>query len=109
MWIKLYTILISSIVPCTRGNVIISVVPGNVSSSKFDITLLYHLIRNTITPLPSPTSGWGSSPLPGEITEEDDIERIRHHRNLSAHDKELTLEDLDFNTKWADLSQVCQY
>lgn len=108
MWFKICTIWISDIVPCFKSYVIINVVAGNVSSSTFDFTVLYKLIRNTITPLPPPTRGWGLLPSPGEITEEDDIERIRHHRNLLAHNTELKLNDLDFNTVWTDLSQVCK-
>lgn len=75
-------------------------------SSKFDFPLLYKLIRNTITPVSTPTRGWGHNPLPNDIREEDDIERIRHKRNLLVHNTDFQLNDSDFNNLWTDLSQV---
>lgn len=54
----------------------------------------------------TPTRGWGSKPLPGDITEEDDIERIRQNRNVLAHNTEFKLKDSDFQNLWTDLSQV---
>ncbi|VDH98267.1 Hypothetical predicted protein [Mytilus galloprovincialis] len=80
--------------------------PVNVKSTDFDFSLLYKLTRNTLTTLSAPTSGWGSQPLPGDITKEDDIERIRHSRNLLAHNTEFRLNDSDFNNMWTDLSQA---
>lgn len=54
----------------------------------------------------APTRGWGTKPLQGDITEEDDIERIHENRNLLAHNTEFKLNDSDFTNMWTDLSQV---
>lgn len=86
--------------------VLFPAVQGNVKAKNFDFTLLYKLIRNTITHMSAPTRGWGSKPLPGDITEEDDIERIRENRNLLAHNTEFKLNDSDFTNMWTDLSQA---
>lgn len=91
------------------GIVIFVVAPEIAKSSNFDFTLLYKLIRNTITPVSTPTCGWGPKPLPTDIKEEDDIERIRHNRNQLAHNTKFQLNDSDFNNLWTDLSQVNGY
>ncbi|XP_071138239.1 E3 ubiquitin-protein ligase DZIP3-like [Mytilus edulis] len=93
---------------CTSDQltVLFPVAPGIAKSGNFDFTLLYKLIRHTITPGSTPTRGWGQNPLPNDIREEDDIERIRHNRNLLAHNIEFKLNDSDFNNLWTDLSQV---
>lgn len=57
----------------------------------------------------TPTRGWGQHPLPNDIREEDDIERIRHNRNILAHNTEFQLNDFDFLKLWTDLSQVNGY
>lgn len=50
--------------------------------SKFDVTLLYTLIRNLHpSSLRKPTRGWGSEPRNNDITIGDDIERLRLLRN----------------------------
>ena len=80
-----------------------------VVSTDFDFTLLYKLIRNLLTRIPAPTCGWGSQPLPGHLNETDDIERIRHLRNILAHNSEFEICEMDFFTHWTDLSQVKYY
>jgi hypothetical protein len=77
-----------------------------VISTDFDFTLLYKLIRNLLTAILAPTRGWGNQPLPGHLNETDDIERIRHLRNILAHNSEFEICDTDFFTHWTDLSQV---
>lgn len=86
---------------------IISAVPGNVCSTSFDFSLLYKLIRNTLSLLSSPTRGWGIKPLKGDITDLDDVERIRHNRNVLANNTELKLTNSVFKYLVNDLSQVC--
>ena len=46
---------------------------------KFDITLLYTLLRNLCVGIPRPTNGWGKDTMPqdNEVTIGDDIERIK--------------------------------
>jgi hypothetical protein len=77
-----------------------------VDSADFDFTLLYKLIRNFVTAIPAPTCGWGNQPLPGHLNETDDIERIRHLRNILAHNSKFEICETDFSTYWTDLSQV---
>jgi hypothetical protein len=68
--------------------------------------LLYKLIRNLLKHIPAPTCKWGNQPLPENLNETDDIERIRHLRNFLAHNSEFEISDADFSTHWNDLSQV---
>ena len=77
-----------------------------VVSTDFDFTLLYKLIRNLLTTIPAPTCGWGYQPSPGDINKTDDIERIRHLRNILAHNSNFEICETDFSTYWTDLSQV---
>jgi hypothetical protein len=42
-----------------------------------------------------------------DVTETDDIERIRQHRNIMAHNTDFKISDSDFNVIWLELSQVC--
>ena len=77
-----------------------------VVSADFHFILLYKLIRNLLTAIPAPTCGWGNQPLPGHINEADDLERIRHLRNILAHNVNAEICDTDFSTYWTDLSQV---
>ena len=78
----------------------------DVVSTNFDFTLLYKLIRNLLTDIPEPTDKWGNQPLPENLSETDDIERIRHLRNFLAHNSEFEICDADFFTHWNDLSPV---
>ena len=41
------------------------------------------------------------------LTETDDIERMRQHRNIIAHNTDFKISDSDFNVIWLELSQVC--
>ena len=77
-----------------------------VASADFDFTLLYKLIRNLLTAIPAPTCGWGKQPLPGDLNETDDIERIRHLRNNLAHNSDFKICDTDFSFHWTYLSKV---
>ena len=75
-------------------------------SADFDFTLLYKLFRNLVTAIPAPTRGWGIQPLLTHLNETDDIERIRHLRNILAHNSKLEISEADFSTLWTDLSEV---
>ncbi|XP_052073190.1 uncharacterized protein LOC127711240 [Mytilus californianus] len=76
-----------------------------VRSADFDFCLLYKLIRNTLN-IGIPTDGWACEPKPGSISQMDDIERIRSHRNFSSHTSTHELPKQKFQTKWNDLSQA---
>lgn len=76
--------------------------------SKFDVTLLYTLIRN-LCPSLTPTRGWGLEPNNTDKKIGDDIERLRLFRNnFYAHADSTEISDGDFNNLWKDLQSVIQ-
>ena len=72
---------------------IISTVRTN-QYDEFDVPLMYKIIRN-LNLVPSPTQGWDSPtpPFSTEITEGDDIERIRRIRNEFVHRGNTNVQD----------------
>ncbi|XP_056015094.1 uncharacterized protein LOC125676204 isoform X4 [Ostrea edulis] len=78
------------------------------SSTAFDVTVMYKLLRNYGPNLPPPTKGWGKKPDIGEKRPTDDVERIRFYRNEVEHKTRTTsvMEKDDFKLKWEDLSQA---
>ncbi|XP_062584539.1 uncharacterized protein LOC134246228 [Saccostrea cucullata] len=78
------------------------------TSSTFDVTLMYKLLRNYGPNLPSPTKGWGKTPEPGQKSPTDDVERIRVYRNEVEHKTPATsvMEKEDCRVKWRDLCQA---
>lgn len=80
--------------------------PGIPEYSRFDVTLLYKLIRHLCS-LPSPTQGWGNTPQTTDTRISDDIERLRMFRNnYYAHAKSAAIPDSEFGTIWMDLNDV---
>lgn len=75
--------------------------------NKFDVTLLYKLIRN-LCPSLAPTKGWGNNPVDADIQIGDDIERLRLFRNKHIHEGSSELSDNDFETFWKNLKSVFQ-
>lgn len=74
--------------------------------SKFDVTLLYTLIRN-LCPSLKPTKGWGKDPDDADIQIGDDIERLRLFRNnYHAHADSAAISDADFKDIWKNLNSV---
>lgn len=74
--------------------------------SKFDVTLLYTLIRN-LCPLLRPTQGWGNEPQPKDTQLGDDIERLRLFRNnYYAHAVSKAISDIKFKILWQNLKTV---
>lgn len=74
--------------------------------SKFDVTLLYTLIRNLCLGL-EPTRGWGKEPGPNDTKTGDDIERLRLFRNkFYAHLNSATIPDEAFEDLWRTLEAV---
>lgn len=74
--------------------------------SKFDVTLLYTLIRNLCSSL-KPTKGWGKDPNDADIQIGDDIERLRLFRNnYHAHADSAAISDADFKDIWKNLKSV---
>ena len=77
---------------------------------RFDITLLYALLRNLCTSVKRPSTKWGRNDLPksNEITLGDDIERIRLVKNgLQSHIPTTKLNDAEFEDNWKILRDVC--
>lgn len=68
--------------------------------SKFDVTLLYRLIRN-LCPKLKPSKEWGKEPKSTDLTIGDDIERIRLFRNKHyAHADSAEIPDSEFTDLW---------
>lgn len=73
---------------------------------KFDVTLLYTLIRN-LCPSLKPTGRWGEEPAVAHTQLGDDIERLRRFRNIEyAHASSAEISDSEFNKHWTDLQNV---
>lgn len=65
---------------------------------------MYSIIRNVCQVQP-PKNGWGKQPNDkSDIS--DDIERIRHKRNLICHENALNMETSNFNKSALDLIRV---
>lgn len=74
--------------------------------SKFDVTLLYTLIRN-LCPSLRPTRGWGFEPNVRDTKIGDDIERIRLFRNnFYAHASSTAISNDEFKNLWTGLKFV---
>lgn len=79
--------------------------PGVPDYNKFDVTLLYTLIRN-LGNLPCPAQGWGNpkGPKATDIQISDDIERLRLFRNnYYAHANSAQISDNVFKDIWGNL------
>lgn len=64
--------------------------------SKFDVPLLYTLIRN-LCPTLEPTNKWGNKPTVKDVCVGDDIERIRVLRNAYfAHTESAEISNDEF-------------
>lgn len=73
---------------------------------KFDVSLLYTLIRNLCS-LPRPTQGWGNDPQAADINIGDDIERVRIFRNTyQAHIVKTKFTDSVFESIYSDIEST---
>lgn len=79
--------------------------PDEPDYNKFDVVLLYTLIRNLCS-LPSPSQGWGNEPKSTDTKLSDDIERLRLFRNYFAHVRSAEISDDLFVDIWKDLKRV---
>nr|XP_034320275.1 uncharacterized protein LOC105346459 isoform X9 [Crassostrea gigas]XP_034320276.1 uncharacterized protein LOC105346459 isoform X9 [Crassostrea gigas]XP_034320277.1 uncharacterized protein LOC105346459 isoform X9 [Crassostrea gigas] len=66
---------------------------------KFDVTLLYFLLRNMCSIQPH-SNTWGNNPNPGDRSVSGNIERIRLIRNEYGHNTERSISDTDFKKKY---------
>lgn len=73
----------------------------------FDISLMYKLIRN-LNLVPKPTQGWGNTipPSSAEITEGDDVERIRRMRNDIVHSEKKYVTDAELADQFSILKNI---
>lgn len=80
--------------------------PGVPDYNKFDVTLLYTLIRNLCS-LTCPAQGWGNEPRATDTQISDDIERLRLFRNnYYAHAESAGISDAVFEDVWKILKLV---
>lgn len=76
--------------------------------NKFDVSLLYTLIRN-LCPSLKPTRGWGNEPMDTDTKVGDDIERLRLLRNNTyAHAESTCIPDNTFEDAWKKMKLVIQ-
>lgn len=77
-----------------------------VTSSEFDLTLMIALIRNLPSSVIPPRNGYDILPAPTEISDGDDLARIKFYRNMFAHPQKGEVDTVDFNSYWLDISAV---
>lgn len=76
--------------------------------SKFEITLLYKLIKH-LCPSLTPTNKWGNKPAENAVGIGDDIERISGLRSKCfAHTESGELSDDEFKELWSDAKRIIQ-
>lgn len=74
--------------------------------SRFDITLLYFLLRNMCS-IPEHGLKWGNKPNPTDRSVSANIERIRFIRNkYYGHVNHFAITDQDFLKRWTNLFQI---
>lgn len=82
--------------------------PPNIPDyTKFDITLLYKLLRNLCSSL-TPQQDWGKEPKANDMAIVHDIERLRMFRNGFAHASSSEFTEDKFEKNWKDLKSVIQ-
>lgn len=69
-----------------------------------DISLMYSILR--YSGAEKPKSGWGNLPRDNDKSVADDLERIRHYRNIICHSDASGIETVDFNKSVLDLVEV---
>lgn len=82
--------------------------PPNIPDyTKFDVTLLYKLLRNLCSSL-TPQQDWGKEPKTIDILIVHDIERLRLFRNEIAHAVSSEFTDDKFEQFWKKVESVIQ-
>ena len=77
---------------------------GVPNSKKFDISLLYLLLRNCCGLKPKGDPLWTSNPPAADRSVEANIARVRWYRNDVIHDKAAGVDDATFQNYWAVIS-----
>lgn len=76
--------------------------------NKFDISLLYKLMRN-LCPQLQPTNNWGQKLSESDVNVGDDIERIRDLRNKNlGHRKSAKIKNSKFTRIWDLAKRIIQ-
>lgn len=75
--------------------------------TKFDISLLYVLIRNC-THIPQHANRWGNTPRAGDKSVSANIERIRLIRNKYAHYATVHISDTEYDHRWQEVFDIVQ-
>ena len=75
------------------------------TSTDYDITLLFSLLRNICGLSPPATTGW-NEPSPDDTSEAADLIRIKNYRNKLSHIANTQVSDNDFLTYWSKISEV---
>lgn len=75
--------------------------------SKFDIALIYVLLRN-VCAIASHTNRWGNNPSPADRSVSANIERIRQIRNQFVHTSEFSISDIDFYKKCKEILDIVE-
>ncbi|XP_052694536.1 uncharacterized protein LOC128172866 [Crassostrea angulata] len=75
--------------------------------SKFDVTLLYFLLRNMCSIQPH-SNKWGKNPRAGDGSVSANIERIRLLRNEYGHNSETSISDTDFIKNYQYIKDTVQ-
>ncbi|XP_052071655.1 E3 ubiquitin-protein ligase DZIP3-like [Mytilus californianus] len=80
---------------------------ANVSSKDFDLTLMICLLRN-VSGMAPPAFGFDVLPSSTDISEADDLARMKFFRNKIAHSDNGTLPKADFLAAWDNVSQATE-
>ena len=76
------------------------------NSTKFDITLIFKLLRN-ICNLTPPVTGWDNLPNSTDLCLEADLARIKFYRNeVYGHSTNMEKFDAEFVDLWREISEV---
>ncbi|CAB3983840.1 ankyrin repeat domain-containing 50-like [Paramuricea clavata] len=77
------------------------------TSNKYDITLLFVLLRNICgLTAPSSTGSFKDNPPSTDKSPEADLVRIKYYRNKLAHRNNTELSDVELNTYWSNISDA---
>lgn len=75
------------------------------SYESLDASMLYQLFRR-FSFVAAPTQGWGKDPTNCDFEIADDIERIRHLRNKSAHRCDTCIDQTEFDNYFLQFHEI---
>ncbi|CAC5363816.1 unnamed protein product [Mytilus coruscus] len=74
--------------------------------SKLDFSIIYKIAKYFRGFIPTPTRNWGAKPLPNEIEEGDDVERLRQKRNHMVHKVNADMSEQAMNEFFATSIEI---